>query len=111
MDERYLVAAARYVELTPVRAGLVADPAKWLWSSAIAHLKGKDDTFVTVTPLLELIGNWHDFIYSYDCDNDFEIMRCHERTGRPWVTQISRRRLGGYLNERRRLRNPGQSQR
>jgi putative transposase len=29
MDEPYLLAAARYVELNPVRAGLVADAADW----------------------------------------------------------------------------------
>ena len=29
MDEKYLLAAARYVELNPVRARLVADPAEY----------------------------------------------------------------------------------
>jgi len=29
MDEPYLVAAARYVDWTPVRASLVADPGDW----------------------------------------------------------------------------------
>src|SRR5688572_22130025 len=33
MDEAYLLACARYVELNPVRAGLVARPEQWLWSS------------------------------------------------------------------------------
>jgi putative transposase len=31
MDEPYLLAAARYVELNPVRAGLVRSPADWPW--------------------------------------------------------------------------------
>jgi putative transposase len=31
-----------YVELNPVRAGMVADPADWEWSSARAHLTGED---------------------------------------------------------------------
>ena len=34
MDEPYLLAAARYIELNPLRAGLVADPRDWPWSSA-----------------------------------------------------------------------------
>ena len=38
MDEPYLLAAARYVELNPLRANLVADAAEWPWSSAGAHL-------------------------------------------------------------------------
>src|SRR6185503_8599863 len=38
MDEDHLLACARYVELNPVRAGLVARPEHWRWSSARAHL-------------------------------------------------------------------------
>ena len=40
MDERYLLAAARYVELNPVRAELVPAAIEWPWSSARAHLCG-----------------------------------------------------------------------
>ena len=32
-DERYLLACMRYIELNPVRAGLVSDPAAYPWSS------------------------------------------------------------------------------
>jgi putative transposase len=31
-----------YIELNPVRAGIVANPADWEWSSARAHLTGED---------------------------------------------------------------------
>ena len=34
MDEPYLLAAARYVELNPLRARLVGSAAEWPWSSA-----------------------------------------------------------------------------
>ena len=40
MDEPYLLAAARYVELNPVRAKLVEHARQWPWGSAKAHLKG-----------------------------------------------------------------------
>src|SRR3974377_2186678 len=40
MDESYLLAAARYVELNPVRAKLVLAPRAYRWSSARAHLRG-----------------------------------------------------------------------
>lgn len=33
-----------YIELNPVRAGLVAKPEDWKWSSAAAHLTGIDDS-------------------------------------------------------------------
>ena len=38
MDALYLWTALRYVELNPVRAGLVSQPEDWYWSSAGAHL-------------------------------------------------------------------------
>lgn len=39
--ERHFLACMRYIELNPVRAGLVAEAAQWPWSSAAHHL-GKD---------------------------------------------------------------------
>jgi putative transposase len=53
MDEAHLQAGARYVSLNPVRAGLVRHAEDWPWSSARAHLRGRDDGIVKVQPLLE----------------------------------------------------------
>jgi putative transposase len=36
-SEKQLVAAARYLARNPVKAGLVADPLDWRWSSARSH--------------------------------------------------------------------------
>jgi putative transposase len=36
--EAYLLEVCRYVELNPVRAGMVSDPAAWPWSSYLAHV-------------------------------------------------------------------------
>jgi len=41
--ESYLWAAVRYIERNPVRAGLVASPEDYPWSSAAAHLLGAQD--------------------------------------------------------------------
>ena len=38
MDQRYLLTAVRSIELNPVRAGLVKDPATYRWSSASVSL-------------------------------------------------------------------------
>ena len=35
--EAYLLAVCRYVELNPVRAGMVIEPGDWPWSSYLAH--------------------------------------------------------------------------
>jgi len=63
MEERYLFACTRYVELNPVRAGLVEKPEKWLWSSAGPHIKGQDDVLVKADPLRRIIGiDWKKFL-------------------------------------------------
>ena len=43
MDEQHLLAAARYIEMNPVAAGLVKSPAEYRWSSVHAHLNSQDD--------------------------------------------------------------------
>ena len=50
LDEPYLLTAARYVELNPVRAGLVNTPRQYRWSSAAAHLRGRDDVWFESVP-------------------------------------------------------------
>ena len=42
MDDSYLWTVFRYVELNPVRAGLVNLPEEWAWSSAGVHLGTAD---------------------------------------------------------------------
>jgi putative transposase len=83
VDERYLLAATRYVELNPVRAGMVADPEAYPWSSAAAHIAGTGDALVKVKPLLEMVGNWRDFLLSGISVEELDRIRRHERTGRP----------------------------
>jgi putative transposase len=81
MDETYLLAAVKYIEMNPVRARLVTDPYVWQWSSARAHAEGKDDTLVKVAPLLEMVGDWQQFLSDAD-EEDADKIRGHERTGR-----------------------------
>jgi len=83
MDERYLLACARYIENNPVRAELADRPEQWPWSSAAAHITGLDDKLVSVAPVLSIIrGNWSDFL-SKGSSEEQDSIRRHERTGRP----------------------------
>ena len=45
--ERYLMACYRYIELNPVRAGLVVRPGDYRWSSYRANALGHIDPLVT----------------------------------------------------------------
>jgi hypothetical protein len=55
MDEPHLSAAARYIALNPVVAGLVSRAEDWPWSRTRAQLAGEDDEFATMAPLRALI--------------------------------------------------------
>jgi len=83
MDEKYLLTATRYIELNPVRAGLVSIPEEYPWSSAKAHMKGRNDDLVKVQPLLRMVDDWRQFLSGDVSDEEYELLQRHERTGRP----------------------------
>lgn len=83
MDENHLHAAARYVELNPVRARLCSSAQEWKWSSTRAHLSGRDDSLVEVGPMLERVGNWEDYLSDHGTGISDEAIRKQTRTGRP----------------------------
>lgn len=82
MDEKYLLAAVRYVELNPVRAKIVTKSQDYRWSSARAHFEGIDDDLVKVKPMLDRVENWAELLAGGE-QMEFDAMRIHERTGRP----------------------------
>ncbi|MDB5971945.1 MAG: transposase [Hydrocarboniphaga sp.] len=93
MDERHLFAAARYVPMNPVRAGLVERAETWPWSSARAHLAGKDDGVVTVAPLLQRVGNFAQLLDTEEDANAVRAIRRPRSTGRPvggdeWIRNL-----------------------
>ncbi len=69
--------------MNPVRAKIVKKPEQYPWSSAAPHISGKDDGLVKVKPLLEMAGNWRDFLNTAISQQEMEALRSHERTGRP----------------------------
>ena len=95
MDHAHLVLATRYVELNPVRARLCRAPWRYPWSSAAAHVAGRDDALVRVAPLRKTFGDWREFLRSGLTDEELESHRRHERSGRPlggkrFVSRIER---------------------
>ena len=77
------MAAARYVELNPLRARLTESAGGYEWSSAKAHLSGKDDGLCKVAPLLQLMRDWQSFIACGKNEDEQKRIRRHEHTGRP----------------------------
>nr|CBX27013.1 hypothetical protein N47_A10420 [uncultured Desulfobacterium sp.] len=84
LDEQYLIACARYIEINPVKRKYVDQPEDWPWSSASAHIAGIDDSLVLAKPLLERIEKrWQDFIAEPRPVEEADLFYRHEKTGRP----------------------------
>ena len=49
-DDPYALAALRYLDRNPVRAGLGADPAMYPWSSCAAYAQGAPNALITLHP-------------------------------------------------------------
>jgi putative transposase len=49
--ERYFLAVMRYIELNPVRAGMVAHPSEYQWSSYLWNSSGAPAGFLTPHPV------------------------------------------------------------
>jgi putative transposase len=55
-DEKYWLTCLRYVELNPVRAGVVADPTDYEWSSYRVHAYGEPSDWLTPHPAYDQLG-------------------------------------------------------
>jgi REP-associated tyrosine transposase len=56
-SERYWFTCMRYVELNPVRAGIVARPEDYRWSSSRFHVLGDSDRLIVPHRLYLALGN------------------------------------------------------
>lgn len=54
--EAYLLACQCYIELNPVRAGMVEHPAEYRWSSYRANAQGEADSLIRPHPVYEALG-------------------------------------------------------
>ena len=95
MDEHHLASAVRYVALNPVRAGLVAKPEQWRFSSVHEHLAGKSDGLVDVRPVLDRFPDFRGLVDMPARPDEFVHLRKSETSGRPlgneeWLAAIKR---------------------
>ena len=89
MDEAYSYKALRYIELNPVRAKMVRHAEDYKWSSAAAHLDGKDPSGLLDLEDWKSSGwrqHWKEELHRKDNPGEIESFRLHVRTGRPLGT-------------------------
>jgi putative transposase len=97
LDEDHFWQALRYVELNPVRAGLVRYPWEWPWSSAQAHVTGVDETgLLNMDPWRARFDGerWRRFLEEgMKSEDGLDRIRLATRTGRPLGSDLFLERL------------------
>lgn len=88
MDDSHLLAAVKYVELNPVRAGIVKNAEDYLWSSARAHIRKQRDTVLSMDcPLLETVRDWQGWLREGLPSDIIADIRKSTKSGRPLGTE------------------------
>ena len=111
MDSPYVIAATRYVERNPVKAGLAERAEAWPWSSAAAHAAGRGDAVAEGAWLSERIAGWACTWSEYLLDTDEADlalrMRQLENTGRPLGDAAFVKHIGALLGRSLLPKKPG----
>ena len=86
LDETHLWIALRYVELNPVRAGLVTRPESWPWSSAAVHCGcAEESAGLEFSAWKRRWSNesWKDYLATEASADELAALRRCTHTGRP----------------------------
>ncbi len=90
-SEKYLLSCYRYIELNPVRAGIVNNPGDYDWSSYNFHAYGKPDGIISEHKLFWAIGATKEQCrptYRNLCTESLDtqfIREMRESTNKAWV--------------------------
>jgi putative transposase len=112
LDDLYLWAAVRYVELNPVRAGIVSDATRFPWSSARAHAGLSTDALLAPDhPFPGPIGDWKAWLSAGLEEETASRLRVNTYNGEPtgseeFISEIEKR-LGRPVRPRKREPNLG----
>ncbi len=109
MDETYLYRCMRYIERNPVRAGLVAQPEDYRWSSARAHVLNIEDDILSPIPLAYSVEDWKGYLSEMECEHDLKVFRKSNGSGAPLGSETFIKRLEAELGIRlsRRIQTGG----
>ncbi len=108
LDERHVYAAVRYVELNPVRAGLIATALDYPWSSAKSHVSGIADGVLYGRCFLdETVRDWKEYLNEAPDTEAQTRMFESTKTGRPCGEDGFVKRLEALLCRRFTTLPPG----
>jgi putative transposase len=104
LDENHLVAAARYVERNPVRAGIVKNPIEYEWSSVRGHIDNSSVGLIETDSLFKYIEveqtKWKEFVSREDDSKTIMGIRKNTMTGRPLGSEAFVKKLENICGKR-----------
>jgi len=98
IDSEVSYVVLKYIEMNPVRAGIVTDGADYTWSSAPYHLSGKEDSTITADGLYRSSFRYVDFFYQQDRSQDIDGIRTAVHQGKAWGRSGFLEKLGKSLD-------------
>ena len=110
LDANYFLNAVRYVELNPVRAGIVARAEEYAWSSASSHCGLRYDPLLDAKPrssLLTGIADWSKWLSMGISAESLETLRLHGHRNLPCGSSSFIAKLEESLGRELRFRQRG----
>ncbi len=107
MDEQYLYYAIKYVELNPVRAGLVKKAENYPWSSAKAHVFQKKDVLLSDDSMLPKVKDWSLYLGEKVERRYVDCFRENAFTGRPLGNDVFISKLERLTGKILKKKKPG----
>lgn len=104
-DEEYLLICMRYIELNPVRAGIVRSPGAYRWSSYRTNAQGIENTLLRQHPLYLALGKtkkqrmdaYRALFKSHLDDEVLTDIRASLQTGTPLGNEYFRNKIEARL--------------
>ena len=110
LDSNYFLNAVRYVELNPVRAGIVTKAEEFAWSSAPSHCGLRNDALIDSRKrphVLAGIANWSRWLAEGVADESLETLRRHAGQNLPCGSPEFVGQLERMVGRNLRCRPPG----
>ena len=108
VDPELYYVLLKYIEMNPVRVGLVSDGTAYPWSSAPYHILGKNNPTVLADCLHNSAFRYRDFFYEKEDPPDLDGIRMAAQQGKAWgrpsFLEKLKESLGRIVTPRRRGR-------
>ena len=94
VDPAVYYVVLKYIEMNPVRVGMVADAPDYPWSSAAYHLLGREDKMIMADYLHDSAFSYRAFFYEKGRPEDLKTIRTATQQGKAWGKATFLERLG-----------------